>query len=134
MGMIDLPKPETVEIGQWWLLRYLAINGPVRITGRCREPGGRTALYDGGWSRDHSILSLGVYLGNGEHPAPSDEMIETLIDAMFEIEDGGIERDGLYRANMRRVVLDVLENRCRDLTYSRCIGVIYRLLRARGEW
>jgi hypothetical protein len=80
-----------------------------------------------------------TYLGSGDHPEPSELMIDTLIDVMSEIETGGTSRDepniGRYdRTNYRRVVLTVLNNQCADLSYSRVIGVTYRLLRTLGKW
>lgn len=134
-----MKKPERVEAGQWWRLAYSEMKEPVRLESTDVYGTMPVGVFDGGWSSASLIMSKGEYLGSGEHPEPSEWMIETLVDAMSEIENGGPAFDeparGRFdRTNYRKIVRDAIAGKSHDLTYTRCVGVIYRLLRSLGKW
>jgi hypothetical protein len=123
-----MKKPERVEAGQWWVYDGPHCT-PFRIGDKPGEVGSEM-FYPS--KRDR-------YLGSGDHPEPSERMIETLVDAMSEIENGGPALDeparGRFdRTNYRQIVRNAIDGKSNDLTYTRCVGVIYRLLRSLGTW
>ena len=142
-----MKKPERVEVGQWWLIHGM----PHRIDAVDQDSDKFTTMHgpvthgsDGVCVNAHAmwtsvVMDVYEYLGSGDHPEPSGWMIETLVNAMSEIENGGPALDepsrGRFdRTNYRQIVRDAIDGKSHDLTYTRCVGVIYRLLRSLGKW
>lgn len=124
---MGLPKPERVEVGQWWTI---ADDPPWRIEDR-----------DGWeWLVDqthpgHTNLSL--YLGSGEHPKLSDETIEMLAEHAYHVNGGRTdvfppEIAESYRALVLRVPLDGPD--CVRPERELAIRSMYKILRSLGKW
>jgi hypothetical protein len=80
-----LPKPERVEVGQWWMVPP---GCPLRI-------GDEDARKSWAWV----VAASGTrYLGDGDAPAPSEWLIATLARHAFET-NGGSRKDDIWAAN-----------------------------------
>lgn len=129
-----IEKPATVEVGGWWITAT-AGDAPFRVERLVGDGDTLIAIHSDGHG-DTSVwylLSRATYLGNGENPAPSDKMVETLATALEEIEHGALVdwRREHYANSVRRTLTG---DPWATPLYQRVVTTIYRILRARGEW
>ena len=126
---MGLPKPERVEVGQWW---------HSQSQGLMRVPTGCAPAFQ--WFLDPT--SSAVYLGSGEHPEPSEWMIETLAAHAYETRAGGYR--GWEHASDTTVTSlgDAAKSLLQDP--ANAVGLrneqrgavlhMYRILRDLGKW
>jgi len=117
-------KPDRVEVGQWWV--ELDGGAPFRVAHNTPE-----------WNQQAWLSGPFAYLGSGDHPEPSEWMIETLAEHAYHV-DGGRSGpiDGAlaesYRDVVRRIPLDG-PDRVRPVR-ELAVRSLYSILRSLGKW
>lgn len=115
-----MKKPDRVEVGQWWLF-------------------GTRDLFRLAHTLDIGLLTdeNAKYLGSGEHPEPSEWMIETLAEHVNAIVDRAAEPTGHARTLARHIVggghtrwNDIREG----VLLERAVLSLYSILRKLGKW
>jgi hypothetical protein len=129
-----MKKPERVEVGQWWVTRFGG-QAPDRVT-----PDAIAALCAFQSEMSHWIDARD-YLGSGDHPEPSEWMIETLAEHAYDIGrvrlpptwgDYPDEKQTNWRYCVRRTLsgeCDILNEQLTDAVLS-----LYSILRSLGKW
>lgn len=126
-----LPKPTSVEVGQWWVVPRGV--GPFRVEA-ISEVWGTAIHSDGhGESSREWLMEHGTYLGAGENPAPSEWMVERLI------EHGHYAQSGEPLGEPRRTtaadrVRELLQGDEPTNYFDRAVVSLYRILRDLGKW
>ena len=130
-------KPESVEAGQWWMVNPMI--GPVRIeliSGRSM-----TAIHSGGHGETSLALLCadGTYLGNGEHPEPSEWMIETLVKHANEVippkaSAAAPDYDAATIRHMLNGGTTMSMSPREGAAMNRSVLSVYRILRDLGKW
>lgn len=141
--MSEMQAPKSVEAGGWFLIG----SSPVKIERLVRRFDVEIAVHSDGQEEVlcARLLRDSPYLGNGEHPAPSDKMIETLAEHHYRIVDAsrspslGEWTDAanvLVRQETRADVRQILAGASGLIGPINRASVmsVYRILRARGEW
>jgi hypothetical protein len=129
-----MKKPDCVEVGQWWVTRFGG-QAPDRVT-----PDAIAALCAFQSEMSHWIDARD-YLGSGDHPEPSEWMIETLAEHAYDIGrvwlpptwgDYPDEKQTNWRYCVRRTLsgeCDILNEQLTDAVLS-----LYSILRSLGKW
>lgn len=140
-----MKKPERVEVGQWWLIHGM----PHRIDAVDQDSDKFTTMHgpvthgsDGVCVNAHAmwtsvVMDVYEYLGSGEHPEPSEWMIETLAEHVNAIVDRAAEPTGHARTLARHIVggghtrwNDIREG----VLLERAVLSLYSILRKLGKW
>lgn len=134
---MSFPKPERVEVGQWWYSDVWA-GGPRRILARFDETWWETATPPDSEPVCAAALLHSnriVYLGNNDHPAPSEWMIETLLAHAKEVAPKAA--DDHDSATIRHILnggstmsMDTREG----ASMNRSVLSLYKILRSLGKW
>lgn len=138
-----MKKPERVEVGQWWGSSNDA--ACFRVEGIANKLGEDWALHgDDKFATPCSqllTLSTCEYLGSGEHPEPSEWMIEVLAEHAYDIGRARLpptwaeypeDKRPNWRYCARRTLTgesDILNEQLTDAMLS-----LYRILRSLGKW
>jgi hypothetical protein len=129
-----MKKPERVEVGQWWVTRFGG-QAPDRVT-----PDAIAALCAFQSEMLHWIDARD-YLGSGDHPEPSEWMIETLAEHLMTCGGSSKSAEPMLFDDVRLHVMAVLNGITspfvgmeseRDAT--RNVLSLYRILRSLGKW
>jgi hypothetical protein len=85
------------------------------------------------------LIENGEYLGSGEHPEPSEWMIETLAEHLYNVVVAGISDEPLAnneRGEVRRDVQKILDGSptIAGVTERAAVLSLYRILRSLGKW
>jgi len=142
-----LPKPTSVEVGQWWRESDEPDEKPVRIIAlegaSPYNKAGPWAIYTDGAVPQESLLCSGTYLGSGDHPEPSEWMIEQLARVGSRnrrgINEGAAlsERDPQYQDDLRSMARSAIEGAFSLAGPSITELVMletYSILRSLGKW
>lgn len=80
-----MDKPERVEVGQWWVVPDEIPT--VRIEATDAHGGHLYAVHSDGHGETACwyLIRDGVYLGSGDHPEPSEWMVETCARHCFNM-------------------------------------------------
>jgi hypothetical protein len=134
-----MKKPERVEVGQWWVTRFGG-QAPDRVT-----PDAIAALCAFQSEMSHWIDARD-YLGSGDHPEPSEWMIETLAEHLWNSTRSatGLQWGETYnghsidehtKENEREDVRRILGgSRGRSRIRRFLVLDAYRILRSLGKW
>ena len=135
----SLPKPTSVEVGQWWRESDEPDEKPVRIIAlegaSPYNKAGPWAIYTNGAVPQQSLLCSGEYLGSGENPEPSEWMIETLLAHAKDVAPCGMIN---YDARDVRHILSGGTTSSYDpregAAMNRSVLSLYRILRSLEKW
>lgn len=133
-----LPKPSSIEVGQWWLVPEH--QAPHRVESiECGYAHMTTTaavgpvLFDSTlWPID-SMSLYSEYLGSGEHPEPTAWMIGRLIEHGHYAQSGaplGAPR----RATAKERARELLQGAEPTNYFDRAVVSLYRILRDLGKW
>lgn len=123
-----MKKPDRVEVGQWYVKRDGGV--PFRVTHATPD-----------WNQRAWLTDTFDYLGSGDHPEPSEWMIEELAEHAYDIGRARLpptwcdypdEKRANWRYCARRTLAgecDILNEQLTDAMLS-----IYRILRSLGKW
>ena len=130
-----MKKPDRVEVGQWWTEDD--DGSPVLITA-IEEPStcnnaGEWARYADGAVPCGSLLYSGTYLGSGEHPEPSEWMIETLAAHYWVVRHGDCP-SGMKEQTLRAMRMAVMSGNEPMTTPDAAVMSLYNILRSLGKW
>jgi hypothetical protein len=136
-----MKKPERVEVGQWWA--WCNQRGPKRIETIRMYSGRLEAEYGNGHGSVvcQWLIENGEYLGSGDHPEPSEWMIETLAEHLMTCGGSSKSAEPMLFDDVRLHVMAVLNGITspfvgmeseRDAT--RNVLSLYRILRSLGKW
>lgn len=140
-----MKKPDRVEAGQWWRLLYSAMKDPVRIESTDIYGTMPVGVFDGGWSSASLIMRDGEYLGSGEHPEPSEWMIETLAEHAYastvqcgdpDLNPSWTALHDVQREYYRNGAVCSLTEAASFMTggFKRSVLSLYSILRSLGKW
>jgi hypothetical protein len=132
-----MDKPKKVEIRQWWMTPYLF--APIRVEAVDAQP--TTSRYSARLTSEECAILLRrddcKYLGCGENPEPSEEMLNMLAEHAAEID--GIPLAGCppemrqeRRGAARYAVTGGTNTTLPYLT--RAMLSLYKILRKLGKW
>ena len=131
---MTLPKPERVEVGQWWVPKC-GDESPWRIEPRhMQRASGSADPMDSDWSW---LTDDYDYAGSREHPEPSEWMIETLANHINAIADRANEPTDHARM-LASHIIGGGHTRWNDLRegvfLERAVVSMYLTLRSLGKW
>jgi hypothetical protein len=135
-----MKKPDRVEVGQWWGSSNDA--DCFRVEGIANKLGEDWALHgDGKFATPCSqLLKLSTYehLGSGDHPEPSEWMIETLAEHAWNSRGDDIEWEELgleFKNRIRLSVRALVSGDSGDpFEWNATVLSLYSILRSLGKW
>lgn len=123
-----MKKPKRVEAGQWYVKRDSGV--PFRVTRETPD-----------WNQRAWLTDAFDYLGSGDHPEPSEWMIETLAEHLMACGGSSKEAEPLLFDDVRLHVMAVLNgiespfaNMESEPEATRNVLSLYRILRSLGKW